>query len=50
MVLNMHLVQVSLAGDSRSLIGHLLVTFGGTPNYNVANILDGAIWDQSYEL
>ena len=38
----MHLWQVSLAGDSRSLIGCLSVTFGGAPNFNVADSLDGA--------
>ena len=41
-VLNVHLWQVSLAGVSRSLIGHLSVTFGGTPNFDVADSLDGA--------
>ena len=34
--------QVSMAGDSRSFIGHLLVTFGGAPSSNVADSLDGA--------
>ena len=34
--------QVLLGGDSRSLIGHLLVTFGGAPNFDVADSLDGA--------
>ena len=38
----MHLWQVSLAGDSRSLIGHLALTFGGAPNFNVVDSLDGA--------
>ena len=42
MVFNMRLWQVSLAGDSERLIWHLLVTFGGTPNFNVADSLDGA--------
>ena len=37
----MHLWQVSLAGDSGSLIGHLSVTFGGAPNLDVADSLDG---------
>ena len=34
--------QVSLAGNFGSLIGHLSVTFGGAPNSNVADSLDGA--------
>ena len=38
----MHLWQVSLAGNSGSLIGHLPVTFGGAPNFDVADSLDGA--------
>ena len=38
----MHLWQVSLAGDFGSLIGHLQVAFGGDPNFNVADNLDGA--------
>ena len=38
----MHLWQVSLAGDSHSLIGHLPVTFSGAPNFDVADSLDGA--------
>ena len=38
----MHLWQVSLAGDSESLIGRLSVTFGGVPNFNVDDSLDGA--------
>ena len=38
----MHLWQVSLAGDSRSLIGHMSVAFGGAPNFYVADSLDGA--------
>ena len=38
----MHLWQVSLAGDSGGLIGHLLVTFGGAPNFDVADSLDSA--------
>ena len=38
----MHLWQVSLAVDSESLIGYLLVTFGGAPGFTVADILDGA--------
>ena len=42
MALNMCLWQVSLAVDSGSLIGHLLVTFGGAPDSDVANSLDSA--------
>ena len=42
MVLNMRLQQVSLAGNSGSLIRCLLVTFGGAPNFNVAHSSDGA--------
>ena len=38
----MHLWEVSLAGDSGSLIGRLSVTFGGTPNFDLTNSLDGA--------
>ena len=38
----MCLWQVSLAGDSGSLIGHLLMTFSGSPNVDVADSLDGA--------
>ena len=38
----MYLYIVSLAGDSGSLIGHLPVTFGGAPNFDVADSLDGA--------
>ena len=45
--LNMYLWQVSLACDSGSLIGHLAVTFGGGPNFNVANSMV-PIWDLSY--
>ena len=41
MVLNIHLWQVSLAGNSGSLIGHLSATFGGAPNFDVADSLDG---------
>ena len=37
----MPLEQVSLAGNSGSLIGHLSVTFGGAPNFDVADSLDG---------
>ena len=40
--LNMHLWQVSLASDSGSLIVYLWVTFGGVPNFDVADSLDGA--------
>ena len=55
--LNMHLWQVSLAGNFRSLIGLMSMTFGrnfrsliglmsmtfgGAPNSNVADSLDGA--------
>ena len=42
MVLNTHLFPVSFSGDSRSLIGHLPVTFGGDPNSDVADSVDGA--------
>ena len=38
----MHLWQVSLAGDSGSLIAHLSLTFGGAPGFDVADSLDGA--------
>ena len=38
----MCLWQVSMAGNSRSLIGHLLVTFGGASNFDVADSSDGA--------
>ena len=38
----MRLWQVSWAGNSRSLIGHLSVTFGGAPNCDVADSLDAA--------
>ena len=38
----MGLWQVSLVGDSGSLIGHLPVTFDGAPNFDVADSLDGA--------
>ena len=38
----MHVLQVSLAGDSGSTIGRLSVTFGGAPKFDVANSLDGA--------
>ena len=38
----MHLWQVSLAGDSWSLIEHLIVTSSGAPNFNVADSLDDA--------
>ena len=38
----MHLWQVSLAGNSGSLIGHLPVAFGGAPNFDVTNSLDDA--------
>ena len=38
----MRLWQVSLDGNSGSLIGHLPVTFGGAPNFDVADSLDGA--------
>ena len=38
--LNMRLRKVLLAADFRSLIGHLLVTFGGAPNSNVDDSLD----------
>ena len=34
---NMYLWQISLAGNSQNLIGHLLVTFGGAPNLDVAD-------------
>ena len=37
----MHLWQVSLAGDCRSLIWHLSVAYGATPNFDVADSLDG---------
>ena len=40
----MWLWQVSLAGNSRSLIGNLPVIFDGTPNSDVANSLDSAYW------
>ena len=40
--LSMRLWQVSLAVNSGSLIGCLPVTFGGTPNYDVSDSLDGA--------
>ena len=40
--LNMHLWQVSLAGNFSSLIGLMSMTFGGAPNSNVADSLDGA--------
>ena len=43
----MCLQQVSLAGDSERLIGHLLVFFGGAPNFDVVNSLDGAYLDRS---
>ena len=42
MTLNMLLWKVSLAGDSGSMIGHLLVISGGAPNSDVADSLDGA--------
>ena len=42
MALTMRLWQVSLAGDSGSLIGHLSVTSSGAPDSGVANSLDGA--------
>ena len=35
----MHRWQVPLAGDSEGLIGHLSVTFGGAPNFDVADSL-----------
>ena len=38
----MCLWQVSLAGDSGSLIGHLSLTSGGAPNFDVADSLDSA--------
>ena len=38
---NMRLWQVPLAGNSGSLIGHLSVTFGGAPNFNVVDNFDG---------
>ena len=37
----MLLWQVSLAGDSSSLTGHVAVTFGGAPDFDVANNLNG---------
>ena len=40
--LNTCLWQISLAGDSESLIGHPTVTFSGAPNFTVADSLDGA--------
>ena len=40
--LNMCPWQVSLAGDSGSLIGHLFGTFGGASNFDVADSLGGA--------
>ena len=39
---NMYLWQVSLADNSRSLIGHLSVTFGRAPDFDVADSLDAA--------
>ena len=38
----MCLWQVSLPSNSGSLIGHLLVTFSGAPNFDVADSLDSA--------
>ena len=38
----MHMWQVSLAGNSGSLIGCLLVTSCGASNFNAAESLDGA--------
>ena len=38
----MCLWQVSLADNSGSLIGHLSVTFGGAPNFDVADSFGGA--------
>ena len=44
----MCLWQVSLAGDSGSLIGHLSVTFGGAPTFDVADVAwTVPIWDCS---
>ena len=42
MVLNIHLWQVLLAGDSGSLIECLPVTFNGAPNLHVADNLGSA--------
>ena len=47
--LNMHLWQVSLAGDFRSLIGCLSVIFGGALNFDVADSLDSAYLDHSLD-
>ena len=42
MILNMCLRQVSLTGNSWSLIRSLSVTFGGAPNFDVAHSFEGA--------